>query len=46
MNIFSYEIIECSYKIDENTVHLYFPEYNIAVPIYELNEEILKVKKF
>ena len=46
MNIFSYEIIECNYKIDENTVHLYFPEYNIAFPIYQLNEEILKVKKF
>ena len=40
------KIIECNYKIVEYTVDLYFPEYNIAVQIYEMNDEILNVKKF
>ena len=31
--------------IDEYTVDLYFPDYNIAVRIYEVNDEILNVKK-
>ena len=43
---FSNEVIECNYNIGEYTVDLYFPEYNIAVQIYEVNEEILNVKKF
>ena len=40
------KIIECNYKIVEYTVDLYFPEYNIAVQIYEMNDEILNVKNF
>ena len=31
--------------IDEYAVDLYFPEYNIAVRIYEVNDEILNIKK-
>ena len=31
--------------IDEYTVDLYIPDYNIAVRIYEVNDEILNVKK-
>ena len=46
LTFFSNEIIECNYKIGEYTVDLYFPEYNIAVQIYEMNDEILNVKKF
>ena len=44
--IFSNEVIECNYCIGQYTVDLYFSEYDIAVKIYELNEEILNVKKF
>ena len=43
---FSNKVIECNYNIGEYTVDLYFPEYNIAVQIYEVNEEILNVKNF
>ena len=43
---FSNEIIESNYNIGDYAVDLYFPEYNIAVKIYELNEEILRVKNF
>ena len=32
--------------IGEYTVDLYFPEYNITVQIYEVNDEKLNVKKF
>ena len=45
LTFFSNEIIECNYKIGEYTVDLYFAGYNIAVQIYEMNEEILNVKK-
>ena len=43
---FSNEIFRSNYKINEYTVHLYFPEYNIALQIYEVIDEILFVKKF
>ena len=46
LTFFSNEIIPSNYKINEYTVHLYFPEYNIAVQIYEVNDEILCVKNF
>ena len=41
---FSNEVIECNYNIGEYAVDLYFPEYNIAVQIYEVNDEKLNVK--
>ena len=41
----SNEVIQCNYKIGEYTVDLYFLEYNIAVQIYEVNDEILNVEK-
>ena len=40
---FSNKVIECNYNIGEYTVDLYFPEYNIAVQIYEVDDEILNV---
>ena len=43
---FSTKVIECNYNIGEYTVDYYFPEYNIAVQIYEVDDEILNVKKF
>ena len=46
LTFLSDEIIECNYKIGEYTADLYFPEYDIAVKIFEINEEILRVKKF
>ena len=46
LTFFSKEIIECNYHIGEYTVELFFSQYDIAVKIYELNEEILIVKKF
>ena len=46
LTFFSNEIIESNYNIGDYAVDLYFPEYNIAVKIYELNEEILRVKNF
>ena len=46
LTFFSNKIIECNYYIGEYTVDLHFSEYDIAVKIYELNEEILNVKKF
>ena len=46
LTFFSNEVIECNYKIGEYTVDLYFPEYNIVVPIYKVNDEILNVKTF
>ena len=45
LTFFSNKIIECNYCIGEYTVDLYFSEYHIAVKMYELNEEILNVKK-
>ena len=46
LTFFSNELIESNYNIGDYAVDLYFPEYNIAVKIYELNEEILRVKNF
>ena len=46
LTFFSNEVIKCNYKIGEYTVDLYFPEYNIVVPIYKVNDEILNVKTF
>ena len=46
LTFFSNEIIESNYNIGDYAVDLYFPEYNITVKIYELNEEILRVKNF
>ena len=46
LTFFSNEIIESNYNIGDYAVDLYFPEYNIAAKIYELNEEILRVKNF
>ena len=46
LTLFSNEVIEYNYNIGEYTVHLYFPEHNIAVQIFEVNDEILNVKKF
>ena len=46
LTFFSNEIIEYTYKIGEYTVDLYFPEYNIVVRIYEVNDETLNVKTF
>ena len=42
---FSNEVIECNYNIGEYTVDLYFPDYHIAVQIYEVNHETLNVSK-
>ena len=46
LTFFSNKVSECNYNIGKYTVDLYFPEYNIAVQIYEVNDEILNVKKF
>ena len=46
LTFFSNEIIHCDYKINENIVHIYFPEYNIAVEIYDNNQDILCVNEF
>ena len=46
LTFFSNEIIESNYNICDYAVDLYFKEYNITVKIYELNEEILRVKNF
>ena len=46
LTFFSNEVIGCNYNIGEYTVDLYFPEYNITVQIYEVNDEILSVKSF
>ena len=46
LTFFSNQVIECNYNIGEYTVDLYFPEYNITVQIYEVNDEILSVKNF
>ena len=40
------DITECNCCIGEYTVDLYFTEYDIAVKIYELNDEIWSIKKF
>ena len=45
-NIFSNEEIESNYNLGEYKVDLYFPGYNIAVQIYEVNDETLNVKNF
>ena len=46
LTFFSNKVIECNYNIGKYTVDLYFPQYNIAVQIYDVNDEILNVKKF
>ena len=46
LTFFSNKVIECNYNIGKHTADLYFPEYNIAVQIYEVNDEIWNVKKF
>ena len=46
LTFFSNEIIECNCCIGEYTVYMYFTEYDIAVKIYELNDEILNIKTF
>ena len=46
LTFFSNEIIHCDYNINENIVHIYFPEYNIAVEIYDNNQDILCVNEF
>ena len=46
LTFFSNEIIDCNYRINEYTVDIYFLEYNIAIQIYDVDEEILRVKKF
>ena len=43
---FSNKIIHCDYKINANIVDIYFPEYNIAVEIYDNNQDILCVNEF
>ena len=40
------EIRDCNYRTNEYAVNIYFPEYNITVQIYEINEEILRANKF
>ena len=45
LTFFSNKVIEFNYNIGKYTVDLYFPEYNIAVQIYDVNDEILNVKK-
>ena len=45
LTFFSNDVIECNYNIGEYKVDLYFPEYNVAVQIYEVNDEILNAKK-
>ena len=46
LTFFSNEIIECNYRINEYTLDIYFPEYDIAVQIYDVTEYILRVKEF
>ena len=45
LTFFSNKVIEFNYNIGKYTVDLYFPQYNIAVQIYDVNDEILNVKK-
>lgn len=46
LTFFSNEIVECNYNINDYTADIYFPEYNIVVEIYDVDEEILRVTKF
>ena len=46
LTFFSNEIIDCNYRINECTVDIHFVEYNIAAQIYDVDEEILRVKEF
>ena len=46
LTFFSNELIEYNYRINEYTLDIYFPEYNIGVQIYDANEDILRVKEF
>ena len=39
-------MVECNYNINDYTADIYFPEYNIVVEIYDVDEEILRVKEF
>ena len=32
-------------SLNEYTVDLYLSEYNIVIPIYEVNDEILRINK-
>ena len=46
LTFFSNERVECNYNINDYTADIYFPEYNIVVEIYDVDEEILRVTKF
>ena len=46
LTFFSNEMVECNYNINDYTADIYFPEYNIVVEIYDVDEEILRVKEF
>ena len=46
LTFFSNEIIDCNYKTNEYTVDIYFLEYNIAVQIHDVDEEMWLVKEF
>ena len=46
LTFFSNKIIECNFRINEYTTDIYFPEYNITVQIYDVNEDILHVIEF
>ena len=45
LTFFSNEIIDCNYRTNEYTVDTYFLEYNIAVQIHDVDEEMLRVKE-
>ena len=46
LTFFSNEIIDCNYKTNEYTVDIYFLEYNIAVQIHDVDQEMWLVKEF
>ena len=46
LTFFRNEIRYCNYRTNEYAVDIYFPEYNNAVQIYEINKEILRANKF
>ena len=46
LKVFSHEMIHCNYRINQYTVDIYFSEYNIVVQIYDVDEDILRVKEF
>ena len=45
LTFFRNEIRYCNYRTNEYAVDIYFPEYNNAVQIYEINKEILRANK-